>query len=59
MFAKPHFASVPGEGQPALGDMDNDGYTDIVSDLGYVAYGEAGGYFPTTISYPIFAPGSS
>ena len=58
-FSAPHYAYLPGVDGLALGDMDNDGYTDLISSLGYVAYGAAGATFPSTRYYPIRAPGSS
>ncbi len=49
--------SLPGQGFLAAADLNGDGKVDLVSSLGYVAFGKGNGRFDPAIYYPL--PGES
>jgi hypothetical protein len=54
-FSGPRVVPLPNGGINSLliGDINGDGLPDLVSDLGYIAYGEGLGYFTNPVSYPV------
>jgi hypothetical protein len=57
-FAGPKVVSLPGSqvvNGVALGDVNGDGWPDLISVGGYVAYGEGGGNFSAPIGFPVDA----
>lgn len=54
-FSKPQFVSLPNRGTfgVAIADIDGDGFADLISDEGYVAFGTAGGKFKPAVLYPV------
>ena len=58
-FSAPKHINLPGGFSDglAIGDLNGDGYPDVVSDTGYVAYGEGGGNFSAAVSYPVDSGG--
>jgi hypothetical protein len=60
-FTGPRVVSLPGAGINnglTLGDVNGDGYSDLISVGGYVAYGEGGGNFTSPVSFPVDSAGT-
>jgi hypothetical protein len=53
-FSGPHLLSLPVTSQIALGDVNGDGFPDLVSASGYILFGTASGVFKPPVYYPIF-----
>jgi hypothetical protein len=54
-FSGPARVSLPGVGRAglAIGDVNGDGFPDMVSSGGYIAFGRAGDHFSSPVSYPV------
>jgi hypothetical protein len=53
-FSGPHLLSLPVTSGIALGDVNGDGFPDLVSASGYIAYGTASGVFKPAVYYPVY-----
>lgn len=52
-FARLQTVALPGSSAIAIGDVNGDGFPDLVSSGGYVAFGTPFGTFTQPVSYPI------
>jgi hypothetical protein len=60
-FSGPKYVDLPGafSGGLTIGDLNGDGISALVSEAGYVAYGEGGGNFAKPVGYPIDSAGGT
>lgn len=52
-FLKPAQVPIPGLGEIAIGDVNGDNIPDLVSSLGYIAFGKGNGTFEPPLYYPV------